>query len=147
MTKTSNATTRHIVRYIVAPMAFLTVALTAGVRFQVGTNAFQFMYPPLVSCIVGVLAMVLLVRCGIVGSADANSGDGGILEGVSRLVLIGSIYVATVQVFSSVTPERGLLSFVFNLFYLLILINDLFVVFNPRRLAGAWPLSWGPHSC
>ena len=129
--------TRHLVHYLLAPVLFLTVALMAGIRFQIGTNSFQFVYPPLVSCIVGALAMILLVRCGIAGGAEPDGEDRGALESAVRVALITTVYFATVQVFSLVTPERGLLSFFFNVFYLLILLNDLFVVFNPRRLAGA----------
>src|SRR5262249_22094946 len=127
----------YIKQHIVAPVLFLTVALTAGIRFQIGTNALQFIYPPLVSCIIGALAMVLLVRCGVVEVAGSHAENEGVLDSASRLVLAIAVYLATVQIFSTVTPERGLLSLFFNLFYLLILINDLFVVFNPRRLAGA----------
>jgi len=128
---------KYVAEYIVAPVLFLTVALTAGIRFQIGTNAFQFIYPPLVSCIIGALATVLLLRCAVFGIAESRDEDQGLLDSASRLVLVAAVYLSTVQIFSAVTPERGLLSLFFNLFYLLILINDLFVVFNPKRLAGA----------
>jgi len=137
-------TIRYVVNYLLAPIVFLTVALAGGIRFQVGTNTFQFVYPPLVSCIVGALAIVLLMRCGIGRTAESLSQgagpDGeqsGVLENASRALLIIAVYFATVQVFSLVTPDSGLFFFFFNVFYLLILLNDLFVVFNPRRLAGA----------
>jgi hypothetical protein len=135
--------TGYIVKYIFAPVIFLTVALTAGIRFQFGTNTFQFVYPPLFSCIVGALAIILLVRSGIRPGVpdsrdhDQDSEQKGPLESASRLVLITALYFATVQVFSLVTPVSGLLSLFFNVFYLLILLNDLFVFFNPRRMAGA----------
>ena len=133
----SKVTINHIARYIMAPVLFLTVALTAGIRIQPGTNALLFVHPPLVSCIVGALAIVLLVRCGVVQIAGSDDRNRETLDIASRLVLMAAVYLATVQVFNSVTPEAGLLNAFFNLFYLLILLNYLFVLFNPRRLAGA----------
>jgi len=142
--------TGYIVKYIFAPVVFLTVALTAGIRFQIGTNTFQLVYPPLVSCIVGALAIVLLIRSGIeLGAVPDIRGDHqyseqrSALESASRLALITALYFATVQVFSLVTPESGLLSLFFNVFFLLILLNDLFVFFNPRRMAGALAVTLG----
>jgi hypothetical protein len=129
--------TSYLARYLIAPVLFLTVALTAGIRFQIGANTFQFVYPPLISCIVGALGIVLLVRWGLPANDRLDGRHQGVLDITSRLVLISAIYLATAQVFSLVTPEHGLLSFFFNAFYLLILLNDLFVVFNPRKLAGA----------
>jgi len=133
----NKASMRHLARYVLSPVLFLTVALIAGIRFQAQTSGFQFIYPPLVSCIVGALATVLLIRCGLFRTTQPDSEDQGVLDGISRLVLISCAYLATVQVFNCVTPERGLLSVFFNIFYLLILLNDLFVVFNPKKLAGA----------
>src|SRR5262245_47077030 len=109
---------KYFVQYIGGPVLFLTVTLTAGIRFQAETNAFQFIYPPLVSCIIGALAMVLLVRCGVVRVTQTDGEDQGVLDSASRLVLVGALYAATVQVFSAITPERGLFSLFFNLFYL-----------------------------
>jgi hypothetical protein len=37
-----------------------------------------------------------------------------------------------------VTPEHGVLNVCFNIFYVLILLNDLVIVFNPRRLVGTF---------
>jgi hypothetical protein len=134
MQKTS---TRDALRYIGAPLLFLTVALTGGIRFQVESNALEFILPQLTSCILGLLAMVLLVRGGPIRLSDYFGDEEGLIGNASGAVRIATVFLATVQVFNVVTPERGLLNFIFNLFYFLILLNDLFVVFSPRRLAGA----------
>jgi preprotein translocase subunit Sec61beta len=115
----------------------LTVALTAGIRVQIQTNAIEFIYPALAACVVGGLAMILLIRSGLVPFFEPEESNEGFLDRASRLVLGVAVYAATVQVFNMVTPERGLLNLVFSLFFLLILLNDLFFVFNPKRLAGA----------
>jgi hypothetical protein len=81
--------------------------------------------------------MILLIRCGFVPSPESEGSDKSALDRASQFVLAAAVYIATLQVFNTVTPERGLLNLSFNLFYLLILLNDLFVVFNPKRLAGA----------
>jgi hypothetical protein len=68
---------------------------------------------------------------------ESERAEEGILDRVSGFALGLAVWVATVQIFSSVTPERGLLNVCFNIFYLLILLNDIAVAFSPRRLAGA----------
>jgi hypothetical protein len=134
MKRTAN---RDAFRYIVAPLLFLTVALAGGIRFQVETSAMEFVLPQLISCILGLLAMVLLVRGGPIRVSDYFGDEEGMIGSVSGAVRMAAIFLATVQVFNVVTPERGLLNFMFNLFYVLILLNDLFIVFSPRRLAAA----------
>jgi len=119
------------------PLLFLTVALAGGIRFQAETSALEFVPPQLFSCILGLLAMVLLVRGGPIRLSDYLGEDEGLIGNASGAVRIAAIFLATVQVFNVVTPERGLFNFVFNLFYFLILLNDIFMVFSPRRLAAA----------
>jgi hypothetical protein len=131
------AANRDVFRYIVAPLLFLTVALAGGLRFQLETSALEFVPPQLISCILGLLAMVLLVRGGPIRVSDYFGDEEGVIGSVSGAVRMTAIFLATVQVFNVVTPERGLLNFIFNLFYFLILLNDLFIVFSPRRLAAA----------
>src|SRR5215469_12019445 len=124
-------------RYIVAPFLFLTVALAGGIRFQVETHSLEFIPPQLISCILGLMAMVLLVRGGPIRLSEYYGDEEGLIGNASGLVRLAAIFLATVQVFNVVTPERGLMNFILNLFYFLILLNDLFIVVSPRRLAAA----------
>lgn len=126
--------TKDVLRFILVPVIFLTVALTGGVRFTVDTQELRFLAPQLVSLILAVFVMTVFVRGGLIQLRDYVSEERGLIENASGLVRLGAIYFATAQVFNAVTPERGLLNFFFNLFYFLIFWNNLFVVFNPVRL-------------
>jgi hypothetical protein len=125
---------KDIFDYILAPLAFLTVALLGGIRFALDTGEMRFIAPPLVTLILGALVMVVFARGGLIDLAGAIGSRHGMLENASGAARAASIYFATAQVFNAVTPERGLLGFCFNLFYFLIFWNNLFVVFNPARL-------------
>jgi hypothetical protein len=127
--------TRDVIRYIVVPVIFLTVTLAGGVRFAPATGELRFIAPQLVSLVLAAFAMALFARGGLIESADYMGEHHGLLENASGAVRLLALYFATVQIFNSVTPERGLLNFCFNLFYFLIFWNNLFVVFNPARLA------------
>ena len=126
---------RDLFRYLVAPLLFLTVALAGGMRLAVGRNELRFLAPQLVACILAALVMILFVRGGLVDLSRYAGERLGVLDNVSGVLSLAAIYFATAQVFNSVTPEKGLLNFCFNLFYVLIFLNNLFVVFNPARLA------------
>lgn len=126
--------TKEVLRYIILPLIFLTVALAGGVRFTAELQELRFIAPQLISLILAVFVMIVFVRGGLVQLDDYTGEDRGLIENASGLVRLAAIYFATAQVFNAVTPERGLLNFFFNLFYFLIFWNNLFVVFNPARL-------------
>ncbi len=127
--------TKDVLSYIIVPFIFLTVALVGGVRITVENHELQFIGPQLVSLILAAFAMILFARGGLVELPRYVGEHRGLLDNASGVVSLVSLYFATVQIFNSVTPERGLLNFFFYLFYFLIFWNNLFVVFNPARLA------------
>ena len=127
--------TRDVFRYILLPLLFLTVALAGGLRFAVQTEELRFIAPQLATMILGAFAMILFVRGGLVDLRQQVGERLGLSDNLSGAVYLVSLYFATVQVFTLVTPERGLLNFCFLLFYFLIFCNNLFVIFNPVRLA------------
>jgi hypothetical protein len=126
--------TRDVVKYILAPLIFLTVALSGGVRIAVDTKDIQFVPPQLSLIIVAAFVMILLVRGGIIDLRESVGSHHGLLENATGAIRLGALYFATAQVLNAVTPERGLLNFFFVVFYFLIFWNNLFVVFNPVRL-------------
>jgi hypothetical protein len=126
--------TKDVLKYVIVPLLFLTVALLGGLRFTEGTNEARFIAPQLVSLILAAFVMILFVRGGLV-ELPGYVGEGlGLLDNATGAVRLMAIFFATTQVFNSVTPESGLLNFCFNIFYFLIFWNNLFVVFNPVRL-------------
>jgi hypothetical protein len=135
--------TKDVLRYIIVPLLFLTVALAGGIRFEFGSGELRFLAPQLVSLILAAFAMILFLRGGLIERADYIAEQFGVVENISGVLRIAALYFATVQVFNAVTPERGLLNFCFNLFYLLIFWNNLFVVFNPVRLTKSLAIVFG----
>lgn len=135
--------TKDVFNYITVPLLFLTVALTGGVRLAVESNELRFIAPQLISVILGAFAMILFVRGGLLTPGELVGEQHGLLENASGVARLAAIYFATVQVFNAVTPESGLLNFCFNLFYLLIFCNNLFVVFNPVRLTKSLTVMLG----
>jgi hypothetical protein len=129
--------------YILAPFMFLTVALMGGMRFAVGSNDLRFFAPQLVAVILAAFVMILFVRGGLLELNRYAGEHLGVTENISGVIRLVTIYFATVQIFNSVTPEKGLLNFCFNLFYFLIFFNNLFVVFNPVRLAKSLAIVLG----
>lgn len=134
---------RDLFHYVLAPLLFLTVALAGGMRFAVGSNELRFLAPQLVAVILAAFVMILFVRGGLLELKRYTGEHLGIVENLSGVLRLATIYFATVQIFNSVTPEKGLLNFCFNLFYLLIFFNNLFVVFNPVRLAKSLAIVLG----
>jgi hypothetical protein len=134
---------KDLFNYLLAPLLFLTVALTGGMRFAVGSNELRFLAPQLVTLILAAFVLILFVRGGLVELSRYAGENLGVLENVSGVIRLATIYFATVQIFNSVTPEKGLLNFCFNLFYFLIFFNNLFVVFNPVRLAKSLAVVFG----
>ena len=126
--------TSEVVKYKLAPLIFLTVALAGGVRFAVETNEVQFIAPSLSLVIIAAFVMILLVRGGIIDLRESVGSHHGLLENATGVARLFALYLATAQVFNAVTPERGLLNFFFIVFYFLIFWNNLFLVFNPVRL-------------
>jgi hypothetical protein len=126
---------KDLFNYVIAPLLFLTVALIGGMRFAAISNELRFLAPQLVALILAAFVMILLLRGGLIELRHYAGERLGVLENVSGVLRLATIYFATVQIFNAVTPEKGLLNFCFNLFYFLIFFNNLFVVFNPVRLA------------
>lgn len=126
--------TKDVLKYVIVPLLFLTVALFGGLRFTEGANEARFIAPQLVSLILAAFVMILFIRGGLVELPGYVGERLGLLDNATGVVRLLAIFFATAQVFNSVTPESGLLNFCFNLFYFLICWNNLFVVFNPVRL-------------
>ena len=80
-----NQTNKEVIDYFLAPILFLTVALGGGLRFQVETNAILFIRPQLISCMIGLLAMVLLARQGLIRGADYFGEHRGLVGNISGI--------------------------------------------------------------
>lgn len=125
---------RALLRHVLLPTIFLTVALLGGLRVAAETGAFVFVAPPLVTLILASMLLVLFARGGALRVGAWLSGGLPALAVVSHALTLGALFFASAQAFNSVLPEAGLLRWVFSFFFLWALWNDLFAPFDARRL-------------
>jgi len=123
-----------LVRYLLLPTIFLTVALLGGLRVAAGTQAFTFVAPTLITLFLALLLMVLFVRGRALNVSRWLSGGHHPLTNVSHALTLAALFFASAQSFNSVLPERGLFRPLFAFFFLWTLWNNLFSSFDARRL-------------
>ena len=125
---------RLLVRHLLLPTIFLTVALAGGLRVASQTGAFLFIAPPLVALVLSVLLLLLFARGGLVNASAWLSGDHSPLTNVSHALTLVALFFASAQAFNSVLPESGLFRWMFAFFFLWTLWNNQFASFDARRL-------------
>jgi hypothetical protein len=130
----SRATNRALLRHLLLPTLFLTVALLGGVRVGAGGGALLFVPPPLVTLILASMLLVLFARGGAVRVGGWLSADNGAVENVSHALTLGALFFASAQAFNSVLPDAGLPRLVLALFFLWTLWQNQFSAFDARRL-------------
>jgi hypothetical protein len=132
--KTQRERNQLLVRVLLLPTIFLSVALLGGLRVAAETHAFLFIAPPLVALVLAVLLMLLFVRGGLVKLSAWLSGDHAPSTVVSHALTLLALFFASAQAFTSVLPERGLFRWMFACFFLWTLWNNQFAAFDARRL-------------
>ncbi len=115
------------------PLVLLTVAAVGGVRVAAG-GRLGFVPPSLVSLVLGVLLVATLIRAGALAPDRLAGTRRTALENASGTTVLVALFVAAAQVFTLLTPARGLLAFVFTSFFLLLLWNTLAVGPDRRQL-------------
>jgi hypothetical protein len=129
-------------RYVLLPLVLLTVALLGGLRVQ-PDRSFVFLAPPLVTLLMAVLLMALFAKGGLILLDRWLSSRQTPLANISHGLTLLALFVASAQAFNSVLPERGLLHWVFALFFLWTLWNDQFAPFDPYRLLRSLSVLFG----
>ena len=130
----SRSRNHALVRFVLLPMIFLTVALMGGLRIDAASKAFIFVPPPLITLILAILLMTLFVRGHLIEFHKWLSSDQPPLTNVSHALTLLSLFFASAQALNSVLPERGLLFWLFSFFFLWTLWNNQFSSFDARRL-------------
>lgn len=143
MKQTHSSRNRALLRFVLLPMLFLTVALLGGLRVDARTRAFVFVAPPLVTLILGVLLISLFVRARLVELHRWMSSARPALENISHALTLAALFFASAQAFNSVLPERGLLFWLFSFFFLWTLWNNQFSSFDARRLLRSLAVLFG----
>ena len=141
---TRNQTTnRALVRYLLLPVIFLTVALFGGVRVEAETRAFLFIPPPLITLFFAVLVVSLAARGRLVEFNRWLASEYPLLTNIAHLLTLGALFFATAQAFNSVLPESGLLRWLFSFFFLWTLWNNQFSSFDARRTVRSLAVLFG----
>lgn len=127
-------TNRALVRYVLLPTCFLTVALLGGVRVNFETRAFQFVAPPLITLFLATLTFALLMRGRAIVINRWLSSAYAPLSNIAHALTLIVLFFATAQSFNAVLPEHGLFRFLLAFFFLWTLWNNLFSSFDARRV-------------
>ena len=108
---------------IVLPAIFLTVTLLGGLR--IGAEHVRLLPPPLIALTLGMVLLASLARGGVfVPHLLLNAGRPP-LENLSGAIVLFSTFAAGAQIFNLVTPETGLLHFLFSAFFMIQLLTTL----------------------
>jgi hypothetical protein len=118
----------------VLPLIFLTVALGGGFRQARDTGQLVFLVPSLMALVLALLLIGVLFRAGALVPDRLMHGARPPLANLSGLLVLVTLFAASAQVFNTATPEAGLLQFVFNVFFLLLLWNTIAARPDRRRL-------------
>ncbi len=123
-----------LVRYLLLPTIFLTVALAGGLRVSAETGAFLFVAPPLVTLVLSVLLMLLFVRGRTIEIGRWLAGEHHPVTNVAHALTLLTLFFASAQSFNSVLPEAGLMRWMLSFFFLWTLWQNQFSSFDARRL-------------
>ena len=113
------------------PIMFLTVAGLGGLRLG---HPVLLVPPPLVSLVLAVMLIGALVRAGVFAPHSLMNAGRSALENLSGVTLLIALFAASAQVFTLVTPERGLLHAVFSVCFFVQLATTLAGVTGRRNL-------------
>src|SRR6266550_263653 len=143
MTAINRSRNSSLLRFILLPLLFLTVALLGGLRIGAEGHAFTFIASPLVTLVLAVLLMLLFVRGRLVEFNQWISSERPPLTNISHAWMLLTLFFASAQAFNSVLPERGLLHWLFSFFFLWTLWNNQFSSFDARRLLRSLVVLFG----
>jgi hypothetical protein len=110
---------------LVLPCLFLTVTLLGGLRLATDV---RLVPPPLMALVLAVLLAGALVRSRTIHPEQLMNQRRSVLENLSGLVLLLTLFGASAQIFNLVTPDRGLLHVLVSVFFLVQLLTTLAAV-------------------
>jgi hypothetical protein len=109
----------------VLPCLFLTVALLGGLRLS---PTVRLIAPPLMTLVLAMLLVGALARSRAVAPERLMGQHRSILENLSGLVILLTLFAASAQIFNLVIPEAGLLQLLVSVFFLVQLLTTLTAV-------------------
>jgi hypothetical protein len=113
---------------LLLPLLLTAVAAGGGFRSDVLTGAWRFLPPSPMALVLGVLQVGILIRTGVLAPwALIGPHRSGLANANGAMVLL-TLLIASAQVFTALSPERGLLHVLATVFFLLMLVNTLAAV-------------------
>jgi hypothetical protein len=110
---------------LVLPALLLLVAAGGGFRTHVTDGAWRFLPPTPMALVLGLLLAGVLVRTGVLTPATLIGPQRTGLANANGAVVLVLLLIASAQVFTSLTPEAGLLQVLASVFFLLLVVNTL----------------------
>jgi len=104
------------------PALFLTVSLLGGVRVA---DRVVLLPPPLYALVLGLLLFGVLARTGTLVLHRLMNSNRAAVANLNGLLVMLTTFLASAQVFNLVTPESGLPRLLFDVFFLVLLLNTL----------------------
>ncbi len=131
MSKSSNKAFSH---YIVLPLIFLAVIFFGGLRIARETHDFLFLKPALITLVLAALLLVSVVKSHLIQLKIWISNDFPLLQNISNGLILFLLFAASVQIFNSVLPEKGLFFGITAFFFLWTLWTNIFAQFDATKL-------------
>ena len=143
MSNSHQTTNRALVRFLLLPTIFLTVALLGGLRVASETRALVFIAPPLVTLILALLLTLLAVRGRLVVLRSWLNSNHPPLVNLAHALTLASLFFASAQAFNSVLPEQPFFYGLFSFFFLWTLWNNQFSNFDARHTVRSLVVLFG----
>lgn len=107
---------------IYLPLLLLTVALLGGVR----PGAAVLLPPPaLFALVLAVLLVGVLVQSGALDPLRVMNASRGALANLNGATLLATLFLASAQIFSLLTPDAGLPRVLFSVYFLVLMFNTM----------------------
>lgn len=113
---------------ILLPLIFLTVALLAGLRLD---QAIVLSPPSVFSLVLATMLLAALIRGGAMAPIRLLHGSRSLLANANGAMVLATLFAASSQLMSMLTPRNGLPMLLVAIFLLVLLVNTL-VVAPPR---------------
>ena len=132
--ETQAAGRRSVFVYIMLPIVFLTAALLGGLRLSDPGGELVFLRPALICLVFTAVLVILFARGGLISFVGWFAEDRSGLSLVANAAVMLSLFAASVQLFNSLLPERGIPFWVVGFCFFWTLWGYLFAEFDARRL-------------
>ncbi|MFN6963782.1 MAG: hypothetical protein ACK4S4_08455 [Pyrinomonadaceae bacterium] len=125
---------RRAFTFILLPLLLLTVTLLGGLRLSDPGLHFVFAAPSLLCLLLAAMTIVLFARGGLIALDGWFSERHSALTLAANSSVIFALFAATVQVYNSLLPERGIMFWIVAFCFVWTLVSYAFAEFDARRL-------------